>query len=143
MCQYVSKFRKFAVQNAVPGTPDYSYFFEDYNYQSDPGFYNVIDNGWFKGKVFDAHEVMIEFKSDRGANFYGFDLVWKFSKLSSAGKTLTTTAAPGTTSQTTTTTTQPDPDQCANGTHTCDANATCVNTDDGFLCSCISGKNYR
>ena len=38
-----------------PGTPDYSYFFKDYNYQSDPMFYNVIDDDWFKGKVFDSN----------------------------------------------------------------------------------------
>lgn len=80
MCQYVNQFKKFAIQNGIPGTPDYSYFFNDYNYQSDEMFYNVVDNGWFKGKVFNSNLVMVEFKSDNGANFYGFDLVWKFSK---------------------------------------------------------------
>ena len=48
MCQYVNRFRKFAVQAGIPGTPDYSYFFTDYSYQSDPMFYNVVRDGWFK-----------------------------------------------------------------------------------------------
>ena len=138
MCQYVNKFRKFAIQNGIPGTPDYSYFFKDYNYQSDPMFYNVIDDGWFKGKVFDSNLVMVEFKSDNGANFYGFDLVWKFSKGKPQSNRPTRPPAVATTTAKTTTTT-PDPDQCSLGTHTCSDQATCINTDEGFRCACFTG----
>ena len=71
MCQYVNRFRKFAIQQGIPGTPDYSYFFTDYNYQADPMFHNVVKEGWFKGKIFNTNKVTIQFKSDAGANFYG------------------------------------------------------------------------
>ena len=32
-----------------------------------------------------------------------------------------------------------DNDECSDGTHTCAANATCINTDGGYNCSCDSG----
>ena len=43
-------------------------------------FYNVVDDGWFNEKIFNTNQVIVKFKSDKGANFYGIDLVWKFSK---------------------------------------------------------------
>jgi hypothetical protein len=107
MCQFVSRFKKFAIQNAIPGTPDYSYFFDDYNYQSDPLFNNVVKNGWFNGKVFNTNDITVEFKSDAGANFYGFDLVWRFSKApTTTTKKPTTTTTTTTTEKPTTTTTE-------------------------------------
>ena len=30
-------------------------------------------------------------------------------------------------------------DQCADGTHTCDANAVCTDKTGGFDCACVSG----
>ena len=32
-----------------------------------------------------------------------------------------------------------DDDECMDGTHVCAANATCINTDGGYNCSCDSG----
>ena len=32
-----------------------------------------------------------------------------------------------------------DDDECKDGTHMCSANATCINTDGGYNCSCNSG----
>ena len=32
-----------------------------------------------------------------------------------------------------------DNDECIDGTHVCAANATCINTDGGYNCSCDSG----
>ena len=77
---YVNKFKRFAVQTNVPNSPDYSYFFEKFSYVDNPWFNNPIKAGWFKGKVVDSNNLIVEFKSDAGANFYGFDMVWRFMK---------------------------------------------------------------
>lgn len=30
-------------------------------------------------------------------------------------------------------------DECAAGTHDCDKNANCIDTDDGYICTCKKG----
>jgi len=71
MCGYVNKFSKFT---------DYSNWFQNSTYLSDPMFYNVVKYGWFKGIVVHSNEVAVYFKSDEKANFFGFDLAYRFSK---------------------------------------------------------------
>lgn len=71
LCNFVEKDDEYFV--GQKGYESDQYFYE---YTYDDG-HRVVDDGWYKGKVFDSNILQINFAADNLGHFYGFKLSWK------------------------------------------------------------------